>query len=71
VVALSEAIGSSTVVEGVETRPQLEELTSLGCDVAQGYYFGRPVSAAAFSTMLNASVSTPPELRVVRGERAS
>jgi diguanylate cyclase (GGDEF)-like protein/PAS domain S-box-containing protein len=70
VVALSEAIGSTTVVEGVETRPQLEELTSLGCDVAQGYYFGRPVSAAAFSTMLNASVSTPPELRVVREERA-
>jgi EAL domain-containing protein (putative c-di-GMP-specific phosphodiesterase class I) len=70
VVALSEAIGSTTVVEGVETRPQLEELTSLGCDVAQGYYFARPVSGAAFSTMLNASVSTPPELRVVREERA-
>jgi len=70
VVALSRAIGSTTVVEGVETLPQLEELTNLGCDVAQGYYFGRPVSATAFSTMLDASVSAPPELRVVRGERA-
>jgi EAL domain-containing protein (putative c-di-GMP-specific phosphodiesterase class I) len=58
------------VVEGVETLSQLEALTGLGCDVAQGYYFARPVSAASFSTMLNASVSTPPELRVVRGERA-
>ena len=42
VVALSRAIGSTTVVEGVETQAQLEELKSLGCDVAQGYYFARP-----------------------------
>jgi len=70
VVGLSKAIGSTTVVEGVETLPQLEELTRLGCEVAQGFYFARPVSAAAFSTMLDASPSTPPELRVVRGERA-
>jgi EAL domain-containing protein (putative c-di-GMP-specific phosphodiesterase class I) len=70
VVALSSAIGSTTVVEGVETLPQLQELERLGCDVAQGYYFARPVSAAAFSTMLTSSVSIPPELHIVRGERA-
>jgi diguanylate cyclase (GGDEF)-like protein len=70
VVALSKAIGSTTVVEGVETLPQLEELKNLGCDVGQGYYFARPVSAAAFSTMLTASVSAPPDLRLVREERA-
>ena len=50
VVALSKAIGATTVVEGVETLAQLEELERLGCDVAQGYYFARPVSAAAFGT---------------------
>jgi EAL domain-containing protein (putative c-di-GMP-specific phosphodiesterase class I) len=54
----------------VETLPQLQELERLGCDVAQGYYFARPVSAAAFSRMLAASVSSRPELHVVRGERA-
>jgi diguanylate cyclase len=70
VVALSKAIGCTTVVEGVETLPELRELTSLGCDVAQGCYFARPVSAAAFSALLKASVTIPPELRVVRGERA-
>ena len=71
VVALSKAMGSTTVVEGVETLAQLEELESLGCDVAQGYYFARPVSAAAFSTMLTASASSgPPDLRIVHGERA-
>ena len=46
VVALSQAIGSTTVVEGVETLAQLEELRRLGCEVAQGYYFSRPLSAA-------------------------
>ena len=70
VVALSNAIGAATVVEGVETLTQLEELERLGCDVAQGYYFARPVSAAAFGRMLAASVSSPPELHVVRAERA-
>ena len=70
VVALSRAIGAATVVEGVETLPQLEELEHLGCDVAQGYYFARPVSAAAFSSLLTASASAPPQLHVVRGERA-
>ena len=71
VVSLSRAIGAATVVEGVETLPQLQELERLGCDVAQGYYFARPVSAAVFSSMLTTSATSPPELRVVRGERAS
>jgi diguanylate cyclase (GGDEF)-like protein/PAS domain S-box-containing protein len=71
VVALSRAIASTTVVEGVETLAQAEELARLGCDVAQGYYFARPVTAAAFSKMLAASASPgAPQLRIVHGERA-
>ena len=70
VVALSQAIGSTTVVEGVETLAQPEEVKSLGCDIAQGYHFARPVTAAAFSNMLRTSVGSPSDLRVVRGERA-
>jgi EAL domain-containing protein (putative c-di-GMP-specific phosphodiesterase class I) len=69
VVALSQAIGSTTVVEGVETLAQLEEVRNLGCDNAQGFYFARPVSAAAFDRLLRSNVNPgPPELRVVRGE---
>jgi diguanylate cyclase (GGDEF)-like protein/PAS domain S-box-containing protein len=76
VVALSQAIDSTTVVEGVETAAQLEELRKLGCDVAQGFYFARPVSAAAFERLLTASASPsttagPPDLRVVRGGEAA
>jgi len=66
VVALSKAIGSTTVVEGVETIAQLEHVRNLGCDVAQGYYFARPMSAAAFSDLLAPPLSSRPDLRVVR-----
>ncbi|HWD55527.1 MAG TPA: EAL domain-containing protein [Acidimicrobiales bacterium] len=70
VVALSQAIGSTTVVEGVETVAQLEELKNLGCDVAQGFYFARPVSAASFDKLLEANANPAPDLRVVRGALA-
>ena len=32
------------VAEGVETVEQLEALAMLGCDVAQGYLIGRPIT---------------------------
>jgi diguanylate cyclase (GGDEF)-like protein/PAS domain S-box-containing protein len=70
VVALSQAIGSATVVEGVETVAQLEELKNLGCEVAQGFYFARPVSAASFDKLLLANANPTPDLRVVRGALA-
>ena len=70
VVALSGAIGSTTVVEGVETQAQFEELKSLGCDSAQGYFFARPASATAFGKVLTASLCPPPGLSVVPSVRA-
>jgi diguanylate cyclase (GGDEF)-like protein/PAS domain S-box-containing protein len=70
VVALSQAIGSRTVVEGVETVAQLEELRRLGCDEAQGFYFARPVSADSFGKLLAANVNPAPDLRIVRGALA-
>ncbi|WP_298460894.1 bifunctional diguanylate cyclase/phosphodiesterase [uncultured Cellulomonas sp.] len=45
-IEMAHALGMLTVAEGVETPAQLEVLTGLGCDVAQGYLFSRPVPAA-------------------------
>ena len=71
VIALSQAIGSTTVVEGVETLAQLEALRVLGCEVAQGYYFARPLSAGAFGKLLTAdTAAAPPNLSVVRWAQA-
>jgi EAL domain-containing protein (putative c-di-GMP-specific phosphodiesterase class I) len=45
VVDLGHALGMGVVAEGVETEGQLDELRALGCDRAQGYLLGRPMSA--------------------------
>ena len=64
VVALSQAIGSTTVVEGVETLSELEQIRSLGCDVAQGFFFSRPLPAGAFDELLRGTQNPPPHLHV-------
>lgn len=38
IVAMCDALGVSTVAEGVETKMQLELLASIGCTFAQGYF---------------------------------
>ncbi|WP_194392776.1 bifunctional diguanylate cyclase/phosphodiesterase [Bradyrhizobium sp. CCBAU 51765] len=40
------------VVEGVETRAQLDSLRRLGCDFIQGYYFAKPMPADAIGDYL-------------------
>jgi EAL domain-containing protein (putative c-di-GMP-specific phosphodiesterase class I) len=43
---MAHALGIRTVAEGVETTTQLQYLIDLGCDIAQGFLFSRPVPAA-------------------------
>ena len=45
ITALAQALGLSTVAEGVETRSQLDSLRALGCNEVQGYLFARPMPA--------------------------
>jgi len=42
VVSLAHGLGLVSIAEGVETKDQLDHLVDLGCDIAQGYHFGRP-----------------------------
>ncbi|TJW42934.1 MAG: bifunctional diguanylate cyclase/phosphodiesterase, partial [Mesorhizobium sp.] len=42
IVGLSHALGVSIIAEGVETENQATLLRAAGCEVAQGYLFGRP-----------------------------
>ena len=39
------------VVEGVETKEQVEVLKDAGCRVAQGYYYSRPVNVSVFEKL--------------------
>jgi diguanylate cyclase (GGDEF)-like protein/PAS domain S-box-containing protein len=47
VVQLARALGLQTVAEGVETEAQRDALRGLGCDLGQGYLFGRPARLGA------------------------
>ena len=47
VIQLSHALGKRVVAEGVETEHDLQELTAMGCECAQGWLISRPLLAAA------------------------
>jgi len=48
VIAMAHTLGLSVVAEGVETLGQAEILRESGCDLFQGFYYDRPLSAEAF-----------------------
>ena len=52
VVNLARSLGIAVVAEGVETEQQRLELRALGCPVAQGYYFSRPLSPEAATELV-------------------
>ena len=45
---VARALGIRTVAEGVETAEQAQLLEDLGCSMAQGYLFGKPMTAQEF-----------------------
>ncbi|MFG0330253.1 MAG: EAL domain-containing protein [Phycisphaerales bacterium] len=45
IVKLAHNLGMDVVAEGIETPNHLALLQALECDLAQGYFFGKPVSA--------------------------
>ncbi len=50
-IALGQGLNLKVIAEGVETLEQLEFLDSLQCDMAQGYFFSKPISAAAITQL--------------------
>jgi EAL domain-containing protein (putative c-di-GMP-specific phosphodiesterase class I) len=43
VVSLARSLGITTVIEGIETKEQLECAQADGCDLGQGYIFSKPM----------------------------
>jgi diguanylate cyclase (GGDEF)-like protein/PAS domain S-box-containing protein len=56
IIDMGKNLHMQVVAEGVETRRQLEILQEHGCPQAQGYHFGRPVSAEEFSRLVKRKV---------------
>lgn len=45
IVVLAHNLGLEVIAEGVETSTDVERLSALGCEYAQGYFFSRPLTA--------------------------
>ena len=50
---MAHTIGIRTIAEGVETESQLQSLSLLRCDYAQGFYFSQPVKKSQIIGLLN------------------
>ena len=62
VLGLGRSLDIPVMAEGVETRDQLEFLRSEHCEQVQGFYFGKPASAAEIRSLLEiGSVQVPEE----------
>jgi diguanylate cyclase (GGDEF)-like protein/PAS domain S-box-containing protein len=48
IISMARNLKMITIAEGVETAEQLETLREMGCDEIQGYYYSKPLRAAAF-----------------------
>ena len=52
IVLMGHNLRLNVLAEGVESASQLELLRKMGCDMAQGYYFSRPVPAEQMAELL-------------------
>ncbi|MCS2609735.1 EAL domain-containing response regulator [Halomonas dongshanensis] len=49
IVQLAHSVGRDVVAEGIETDAQANYLRSIGCEMAQGFLYARPLPADAFT----------------------
>lgn len=52
IVGLGKSLDLDVVAEGVETQEQADFLESMGCEIGQGYLFGKPMPADDFAMLL-------------------
>ena len=52
IVEFAHRFNISAVAEGIETKGELQTLRDIGCDMAQGYFFARPMPKDKFAKMV-------------------
>jgi diguanylate cyclase (GGDEF)-like protein len=57
-IRIAESLYVPTVAEGVETEEQLIALKAMGCDIAQGYYFSKPLPVEEYEVFIEKWMKT-------------
>ncbi|CAA9587763.1 MAG: diguanylate cyclase/phosphodiesterase (GGDEF & EAL domains) with PAS/PAC sensor(s) [uncultured Thermomicrobiales bacterium] len=60
IITLAHPLGLQVVAEGVETTAQAAQLRALGCELAQGYLYSRPLPAVDLCGLLHAANAALP-----------
>jgi diguanylate cyclase (GGDEF)-like protein/PAS domain S-box-containing protein len=68
IIALAHDLGMEVVAEGAETDSDAVELYQLGCEYAQGFAFGEPMSAEAARDLLVEQPARPRALKAIASE---
>lgn len=69
VIRMARWLDLPVIAEGVETREQVNFLLDVGCSYAQGYYYARPMEAAAFEALLTDGSKVQHEQCALQDER--
>ncbi len=61
ILSLTDSLQKATVLEGVETKEQVQRLKEMGCRIMQGYYFSRPLCPKEAILLLQKGLPPLPE----------
>ncbi len=67
IVTIAHNLNLTVVAEGVEQAEQLQQLRQLRCEIIQGYFYSKPLSAHDFGLFLKQQKQQKPKLAAVPG----
>lgn len=61
IVMLAQGLGLGVIAEGVETKEELEQIMTMGCEQAQGYFLAKPWDSETLEMLLEAQFAKEQE----------
>lgn len=67
IVILAQGLGLGVIAEGVETKEELDQIVTLGCEQAQGYYFAQPKDSENLRVLLEEQYTKEQKRKTIAG----